>query len=274
MKKLFKSLPFLKKLKKLDYLVILMLFAIFSSLIISRLLRKQEWVTVGLHISSDEWWWNSQNPEYWIVEDLEKGLISKNTFGEEIAEIVEVIDFEYGNGKRTVFLEMRLKANFDKKRGLYTYNSRPLEIGGNLNLTFEKQNVRGLIAYLGDDRLGEEELWANVTVKYSRIEKELADSIIDNPIMTDSQGRILVEASDVRKQIYSNNVFSDIRGKNIRAYDNDYMDIFMDLKIKVYKSGNKHYFLNGTNIVNGSEIWFHFNDHFLSQGTIIDFKIQ
>lgn len=239
-----------------------------------KLTKETKWVKVGVRISNEDWWWDSNNPEYWLVENLKKGDIARNSFGEEVAKIVNVESFEGGaGGRRLVFLELEVNAKFDPKLGLYLYNSSPLEVGNGLDLTFGDNRVKGIITHLGDDDESNY-LESEIVLQYKRIPKEIVDKLVNSEAnVTDSSGKVVAEMIDLKVEPNYYNEFSDIRGKNIRVSDDDFRNLKMVVRLRVNKSGDKYYFIDGTSITIGNEIWLLFTDFFLEDGEIIDYKI-
>ncbi|MFZ5438260.1 MAG: hypothetical protein ACOZAK_04385 [Patescibacteria group bacterium] len=274
-KKFFTSVvSFSKKLKRLDFLIILIVFAIFSSLIISKLIKKEEWVRVGLFISNEEWWWQTEKQtSYWLINDLAIGDVAKNTFGETIAEVVDKQTFEDGEGRSTIFVVLDVRSYFDNKRGLYLFNSEPIEVGRSLNLTFGKNNVDGVISFIGD-KLISDQVDLAVLVKVKWVDLDVAAKLEKGMIMSDEQGRILAEVMDFTSEIHSNYEFSDIRGENIKVIDPDYRDLTINLRLKAYKNADNYYLLDGTKLGIGSDIKVYLNSFSIGgdQAKIIDFK--
>jgi len=274
-KKFFTSfVSFLKKLKRLDFLIILIVFAIFSSLIISKLIKKEEWVRVGLFISNEEWWWQTEKQtSYWLAKDLVIGDEAKNTFGETIAKVVDKQTFEDGDDRSTIFVVLDVRSYFDNKRGLYLFNSEPIEVGRSLNLTFGKNNVDGVISFIGD-KLISDQVDLSVLIKVKRVDSDVAAKLRSGMIMSDEQGRILAEVVDFSSEIHSNYQFSDIRGKNILVTDPDYRDLLINLKLKAYKNADNYYMLDGTKLGTGNNIKLYLNSFVIGgeQTNIIDFE--
>jgi hypothetical protein len=275
-KNFFTSLySFLRKLKRLDYLIILIIFAIFSSLIISKIMKKTEWVTVGVFISNEEWWWQTEKQtSYWLAKDLLIGDVAKNTFGEDIAEIVDKQTFEDGEGRKTVFVVLKLRSYFDKKRNLYTFNSEPIEVGKSLNLTFGDQNVDGVVSFFGDGQI-EDQVDIKITVKTRWVDYEVANKLEKSMVMSDESGRVLTEIIDFKNELHSNYEFSDIRGKTILINNPDYRDVTMDLKVKAYKYGNNYYFIDGTKLSIGNDMKIYLDSFSIGGegGKIIDLEV-
>jgi len=270
---------FLKKLKRLDYLIILIVFAIFSSLIISKIIKKTEWVTVGIIITNEEWWWqNEKQTSYWLAKDLSIGSFAKNTFGENIAEIIDKQTFEDGEGRKTVFVVLRLQSQFDKKRNLYLFNSEPLEVGKSINLSFGDQNVDGVISFFGEGLINDQ-VNLKITIKTKWVDYQVAEKINKSTVMSDESGRILAKVLDFKNEIHSHYEFSDIRGKSILVYDPKYRDVVMDLEVRAYKYGNNYYFIDGNKIGIGENMKLYFDTLSIGSyagegaGKIIDFEV-
>lgn len=262
-----------KKLKKLDYLLILIVFVIFSSLVFVKLTKKSEWITVGVHITNNEWWWQQdKSTSYWLARDLVVGSLAKDVFGNNVAEVIDKQIIEDNENRQTVFVVLKLKADFDKKRNVYLFNSRPVEVGKDIDVTFADQNVEGIVSFFGSDAIQTQQAEAIVKVKFEWVDKDLAAMFKEGMMMTDGNQRKVIEVLNLKDEIYSYWHFSDIRGQTIKVFDPNFRNVVADFRIKVFKNGNRYYFLDGSKMSIGSRFDLFLDDFSLMEGKIIDFK--
>lgn len=274
MKNLFTTLiSFTKKLKRLDYVIILIFFAIFASLIFFRITKKTEWVTVGVQVANNEWWWqDEESTSYWLSRDLAIGSIAKDSFGEDVAEVLDKQTFEDGIGRKAIFVVMKIKTHVDEKRNLYLYNSRPIEIGKSIDITFGNHNVEGVIAFFGKD-IFSEQLDAKATIRFEWTEGYVADKLEKSMKMTDDGGRVLIDVLDIRKELYEFWPFSDIRGRTVPAYDPKSRSVEVDINLKVYRDGNAYYYLNGTRMNVGNDFLLILDNFSMGGGKVTKFEV-
>lgn len=179
-----------------------------------------------------------------------------NSFGEKVAEITNVENFDVGAYTRRLYVDVQLKGSYDKKRKIYLYNFQALQIGKPIDLTFGKNNVRGLITYINDPKIDYTQKKISVMIHKTR--PWIADSYTPGMEMKDSLGRVLARIDTVRTTLAQYYEFSDIRGKTILVVDPDFRDITLDLTIATFRSGDTAYFIDRAAIKIGEKIWFQF----------------
>lgn len=251
-------MKFLKKsrLNIFDTLVIIIVIAIIGTLFWFRISRKTEWINIRMLISNDEWWWDSAPPQWWYVDELQNGLTAQNSFGEKTAVLSNVEVFDIGTYRRRAYVDIKLKGSFDKNRQLYLYNFQPLQIGKPLDLTFGKNNVKGLVIYINKGEVTYQN--RRIEVKIFKIRALEAESLVRGLEMKDSLGRILASIDDVQISPSLEYVFSDIRGQNVAVTNPLYRDVTLQLTIKTFISANSEHFMDRSAIKVGEKIWFQF----------------
>ena len=227
-------------------------------MLFARISRKKEWVSIRVKITNEEWWWEGQPPYYWYVQDLSLGQESYNTFGEKVAEIVNIENFDSGGPRRMIFIEMKLAAFFNKKKKVYMYNYQPLEIGGPIDLSFGKNNIRGLITYIGSEEIPYVE--KEIEIKMFALYPWVAESYKTGLEMKDSLGRVLAQIEGVQIQAAEDYEFYDLKNRRfvIKGIDERRKDVTLRLKIKTFNHNGVSYFIDGAAIKIGEVIWFHF----------------
>lgn len=246
----------LRKFNLFDGLVIVVLLVVASSFLWLRLSRKTEWVNLRLVVTNDEWWWQGNPPQYWYADNLRPNQQAYNSFGEKVAEITNVESFDVGAYTRRLYVDVQLKGSYDTKRKIYLYNFQPLQIGKSIDLTFGKNNVRGLITYINDPKV--DYVQKKIEVSMRTIRPWVADSYVPGVEMKDSLGRTLARIDSVQTTLAQYYEFSDIRGKTILVVDPDYRDVTLRLTIATFRSGDTAYFIDRAAIKIGEKIWFQF----------------
>jgi hypothetical protein len=241
-----------------DYAVILSLVAIFAIFMSLRYSKKTEWISIKVRISNDEWWWEAQPPDFWYVNNLQPHQESYSSFGEKIAEITSIENFDIGGTKRRASVDLKLKVSFDKKRGVYIYNFQPLQIGKPLDLTFGKNNVRGIVTYIDNETV--KYSMRKIDVKVFSARPWVTESYKKGMQMLDSNGKVLAEVEDVSWKNTENYDFYDSLGRRFVVKGNDptFQDVSITLNVLVYKADGVEYFLDGAAVKIGENIWFHF----------------
>lgn len=245
-------------LNAFDILVIVGFLLILGTLLFFRLSRKTEFVSVRLKLANDEWWWQGNPPDYWLVQNLIIGQKSYNTFGKKIAEISDIHLYDVGASRRLSFVDVTLAASFDKRRQIYLYNFQPLQIGKPLDLTFGESNVRGLVTYIGSDNLGYKD--KEIEVKLFAIHPFEANSYKIGLQVKDSLGRVLAQIESVEVSNAKTYEFLDQARRRfvIKGVDPDRRDVTLRLKIKTILQNEAYYYIDGAAVKVGEEIWFQF----------------
>ncbi len=258
----------LSAINLLDLLVGLVLIAIISVFLFLRFQKKEEWVYVTVVVSQREWWWDTREPPYWYVDGLRLGDKANNTLGKEVAEIVELNVFEQGGTRKKAIIELKVNATYDKTKEVYLFNQKPLAVGSFLNLSFNGNNLQGLVTNLANRReeLGDLET-KEVRLLLQKKESWLVDSIKEGLAMKDTQGNNLatIERVEVQPNRYSSFEFE---GGELTTKNKDYVDIVLDVKLKSYKSNDAYYFLDGAGLKVGGRLWLFFPEVMVEGATI------
>lgn len=235
----------------------LVLIALIGSLLWLRVSRTTEWITLRLVVSNDEWWWEGSAPQWWYVEELSVGQTASNTFGETMAEITDIYSFDVGSSRRRAFIDLKVKGYFDNRREVYMYNYQPLQIGKPLDLTFGKNNLRGLIAYIENDPEAFEE--KTIQVHMPAVRSWVAQSYKEGLEMKDSRDRVLAKIiSRTISPTHVMEVTEFLPGYEAKIDPSYYYDVTLTVSIKTYKSGDSSYFVDRSAVKVGERIWFQF----------------
>ncbi len=239
-----------------DLSVITIVLLVLGTFLWLRMAQKNEWISLRVMVTNDEWWWQGNPPQFWYADNLRPNQQAYNSFGEKVAEITNVESFDVGAYTRRLYVDVQLKGAYDKKRKIYLYNFQPLQIGKPIDLTFGKNNVRGLITYINDPKIDYTKKKIEVTLR--QVRPWVAGSYLPGMEMKDSLGRVLARIDSAQTTLAQNYDFSDIRGKKILVVDPDYRDVTLQLTIATFRSGDTAYFIDRAAIKIGEKIWFQF----------------
>jgi len=245
-----------KKVNYFDLAVFTILVVIISIFLYNRYSKKSIWINTRVLISNSEWWWSGEAPPYWLVDSLEEGLISYNSFGEDVAEVTDVEIFSLGGPHKQAFIDLKLKVSYDKNRQIYLYNFQPIQKGKPIDLTFGSNNVNGLIIAL--DQEPEDIFTKKITVRMQHLEDWLAESYQVGMEMSDSKGRVLAKIDKVSVEDSKLDNIKLING-GIYYVNDKYKDVILDLTISTLKDAEGYFrFVDGAAVKIGEDIWFHF----------------
>jgi hypothetical protein len=260
--------PFWKKFNAFDLAIVAVVLLILGAFLWLRVSRKTEWISLRLVVSNDEWWYEGADPQWWYVDELTTGQTAKTTFGEVTAEIANVQSFDVGDYRRRAFIDLKVKGYYDSRRGVYIYNYRPLQVGKPLDLTFGKNNLRGLITYI--ENAPEDFTEKTIEVYIPAVRLWVAQSYQQGMEMQDSQGKTLAEIISVTinpttaQEVVE--IFSPTSEKKFGP--EQYYDLRITLNIQTFTSAGVNYFVDRSAIKVGERIWFQFPQTAVRQAEI------
>lgn len=230
----------------------------FVFLLVNRLSRQEQWVSIRLKAANDEWWWSTNSPEEWYGAGLSKGQYAYNTFGKRVAEIQSVENYDVGGPRRLIYANLKILTTYNKNTHTYTFNYQTLQIGKPLDFTFNQNNLHGLVTYIGDNMIPYHD--ANLEVKLLGILPWEATSYTKGAQMRDVNGNIIgtIERVDVTDTLVSTITDNNGRLFILPTLDNTRKDVTLRLTLKTYVSNRVQYFIDGTAIKIGNHIWLEF----------------
>jgi hypothetical protein len=251
-----------------DIAILALIIITIGSLLWIRISRKTNWVTVRMVISNDEWWWEGSPPQWWYTENLTSGLTAKNSIGETIAEITTVENFDVGAYRRRAYLDIKLKGSYDGQRGIYVFNYQPIQVGKPLELTFGKQNVRGIITYINNGP--QVYIPRTIMVKLTAVSPEVANSFKQGLEMKDSEGRILATIQNVSITPSQATEVVQLGEKTQKKFSGHlYKDVVARIQIQTFESGGVSYFVDRAAIKIGETISFQFPQTVVKEAEIL-----
>lgn len=257
---------FIKKLNIFDYLLILALVVIVTIFLILRYSKQEQWVSVRLKVKNTDLWWEAEPVSYWYFKNLREGDIAYNSFGQAIAKLKKLQVFDSWADRNKAFVELELKTTYDSNKKIYLFNYQPLQIGDSLELIFGKQNLQGIITHINDEEIQYQDIV--VWLEMRRLEPYIADSYKPDKQITDQDGNVLAEIMEAQQKPFSFYQYSDIRGKMIKVFDPDYLDVQLKILLKATKYRDAWFFIDGSALKIGENIWLFFDDTLIKDAKI------
>lgn len=256
------------KLNYFDLLFILLLFIVFSFFIYNRLQRKTTWINVRIAVENSDWWYKGLPPNYWYAKDLDVGDSVIDSFGNKAVEIVGINNYDSGGPYRDIYVDLKIRTDYDKKKDQHLYEFKPLVVGSSLLFNFPKSQLRGVV--IGVDEQNEEYFYKTIKVEKKYVLPSLVEQIQVGDIASDAQDNEVAEVLGVNSGISSYYEFSDQRGKKIKVYDPNFRDIEVTLRIKSFNEFGIDYYINKAALKIGNSIWFQFPKYALEDVKIIE----
>lgn len=258
---------FIDKLNIFDYLIIFLLLLVLTFFVYNRLQRRVVWTNVRIAVENVDWWYGSGTPpRYWYANNLQAGALAKDAFGQTVAELVNIDNYDQGGPYRMIYVDLKLRVDFDKKKNQYLYEFKPLTIGSSLIINFPENQLRGIIVNAGEQEI--DYFYKTIKVVKKEMLNSTADKIIAGDKAYDANGSLIVEILEIEKETNSSYIYSDIRGGMIKTYNPDYQDLTMLVKIKSFSNLDRDFYINNTVLKLGSKIWFQFKDYAIEDATI------
>jgi hypothetical protein len=250
----------IKKLSILDWFIIAGVCVVFGFVLYNRVTKKEEWIWIKLNISDNTSWSQGSPPPYWYAQGLTKGQSAYNSFGQKIAEAGSIENYDMGGTNRLIYMDIKLLVSYDKRQHIYLYNYQPLQIGNQIDLTFNQYNVRGIVTYIGSNKIQYQD--KEIEVKLLNEFQWSADSYKEGLRMTDMSGTTVAQILSVSTTDTTVSQLTDSDGRMILISNPDpsRKEVTIRLKIKTFTFAGASYFIDGAAIKIGENIWFQFQN--------------
>jgi hypothetical protein len=249
----------IKKIKKNIHVLDIVIGAFFIIIAISLLLlfhRKNEYVDIRVRVTDQDVLYANNNPRTWYANQFEVGDVERDELGGIVGKITGVETFNISEDSKVVYLDISLRAVYNKRSQLYSAQGTNLIFGNTLRLNFSKTFFNSLITEAPDrsnqNDYSEEQKTivviergvtngndtdVNSLQSQANIEPQVLSKIKSGDVITDSNGRVLAEVKDIvitpALRITQND-----RGDLLSKLDPYYKDatITLNILVKKYKS--------------------------------------
>lgn len=259
---------FKRMLNFFDLAMIFLLLMVVVFFAYNRLQRETTWENIRISVENPDWWYRGSPPAYWYARNLQVGDSIQDSFGNKVAEITNIDNYDSYGPYREIYVDLKVKTDYDKKKKQNLYEFKPLVVGSSLLFNFSKEQLRGLVVKIGDQET--EYFYKTIVVEKKKISPALAEKIVIGSKSYDSDGNLIAEIVDVKNNTNSYYEFSDSRGKNIEVYDYDFRDVEVTLRIKSFADLGRIFYINKAALKIGNMIWFQFPEFALEDTKIIE----
>ncbi len=266
----------LKKLTVIDFSIILIIIvALGYSLIYFT--TKSEYIYLDLTSQAPDYNSKGMIPiGYQEADSIRKGDAVYNSFGQQIAEVVESKSVNFGGVDKYIWVVIKIKAKYNPRTRMYSYNDSSLLIGNSLSLSLGKVAFRGRIL----------NIYKNLEDKYKdyQLKNVLATILFRGIESSHAEEMKSFEAKDSLNQIIAKSLDSTIRPMEFDVTtDNGTVNhgestIYKDVILKVLLpnvpcSENTCFFNNTTDLKVGIKyFWIHSDKTFLSNGIVTNLE--
>jgi len=269
MKHIIQKIKILKsRLNFFDLIIFFVLFLALIFLAYNRLQRQSTWVNVRISVENTDWWYKGSPPAYWYLTSLKTGDKIKDSLGNPIVEVINVNNYDLGGYYRDIYVDLKIKVDFNKNKNQYFYEFKPLVVGSNLTLNFDKEQLKGLVIKVDEEEI--KYFYKTIKIEKRGAHPSLADQVNRGLKSYDINGELIAEILDVKKTFAMGYQFSDVRGRTILVDYPDSRDLEVILKVRCFKDLDREFYVNKTVIKIDSKIWIQFPEFALEDARITE----
>ena len=264
----------MKKLKKLakkltifDWLIV---FVIIGGLVFfaSFIFKKEQWIKVELKVGLENLQWGYQPSPYWLADSIKKGESQFDGLGGKEAEVLGTEIYEWGGGKKSIYLLLNLKVNYNKQKRVYRFTHQAVEIGRPLKLEMGNVGFEGIVMSIEGKALGEKVVKV-VEAKLLDVYPWTAEAIVLGAEMKDDKGQLVAQVLEKKIQLADITVTTD-RGDVLARKDPLKRDVILKLELVTTKRNQSYYFREEQNIKIGNGLWIKLPQVDISGASIIN----
>jgi len=138
-------------LRKNYFIPILVVIVIFIGLITVYKIgfSKPYYVYVKVKVGQGLWWASTQRPSIWQLDAIKKGDTSYDILGKPLAQIISKKYYRYyGSDQLDIYLSIKVRVTYNKRRGEYSLNRSVLSVGSPIDIQFSSQRITGTVIAL------------------------------------------------------------------------------------------------------------------------------
>lgn len=205
----------------------------------------------------------------WIAEAIEVGDKEVTSLGETTAQVVESEEYEAGSSNKSVFLLLKAKVGKDRS-GTYLYKSKPLLVGGVVQIKLAKTQFDALVTYIGKNPPQYKKEKLRIVLKGTQIDASIADNIKVGSIIRDNKGETVAQVIDKKLSPAIPVILRYESGSNrfVFSSDTDRKDFEVTVDIMTMKIGDYNYYARTQRVKVGDGLYLPFKEVSFG-GTII-----
>jgi hypothetical protein len=262
-------------LRVIDYLFLLML-TLLAGYFIYRFSRKSATIYVDMIYKYEGYGANDIPPKYWKVMKIQEGDVGYNSFGQDVAKVLDVEQSYWGNGRRNYTrLAVELDAIFNTASKNYIYQGNPLLIGNDLELSFGQSQFVGTITNIYQSKqerfAGWDKAEAVIKLTAKDVKPWLAQELIDFKINSSDFPLETLQAKVKPAQ----KVIKTADGQLVKALAPINKDVAMTLKLgNVLCKNEVCFYRYEVPLAVGSDFYADSGSSFLPASSVEEIKIE
>lgn len=260
-----KIVKILKKISIFDWILVAIgigAIAVFST----TFSRKPTYITATVKIGEDSvyyssWqsksfkWVDTSGTKDWFADTFYKGQTEKDGLGNIKAEVTDVYSYNKSPDKKTVYINVKLAAVYNKATNTYTYKGLPVLIGSIIKLDLDNVHATGTTTNINGFPTQTDRTYIEVEAQIREENQTFTNTVgtkdyVANALkigdeVKDKNGNVLIKI--LNKNVYPAKktvVTSD--GRVFIQNDPGLYDVFLTLGVYAEKHGDKYYLLDDT----------------------------
>ena len=276
----------LKPLTLVDYLGIGVI-TVLSLALFFFFLRKTVLVDIRVKVTNQDVLYAYTNPGFLYADRFFVGDVERDALGRVTAKIKKVRKYNQEKSSKVVYLDLLVRAAYDKKAGLYYVKGKPLIFGSPIRFNFSTVIFDGLVTELPEPYRKSfyetSEYTVVVLIKgvttsvnsegvliSGTVEPEVIQSRKRGDKITDSDSQSLVEVLE-NTITPSTHLITNGRGQAVSVNDPKYVDGLITLKVQAKVAGDEVYVLDDISLKINQTLPLIFN-HVSIYPTILSFE--
>lgn len=239
---------FIRRLKTLDYLIIIAL--ILSMIVTYQFFNPQEQL-IDVEIMDD-------NIPIYLAYALKKGDTEKNPTGKTIAELKSITIYDITNtpsANKNLKIEAKILVRLNQRNSDFEYKNKIVKIGTPIELKLDSGLISGTISNINSLQISQTREPAIVTLKMYEQWPWFAENINVGAQNIDENGQKLIEV--LEKDVRAAEVTVDTAsGERVLRIDPQKVDITLKVRMFVQKFGKELVFKKDRRIVIGEQVSF------------------
>jgi len=257
----------LKKLTYFDIALIVLLVILFLGFFFF-FYRKAEYANIRVKVTDQEVLYARTLPTTWYANQFVVGDIERDTLGRVISEIVGIERFNVKSDKKTVYLDLRVRATYDTRTKLYSARGRPLIFGTPVRFNFSKVTFDGIVTEFPNSSAQKNLKITNTKVtallrgiepEKKPDEPEILRAVKVGDKIYDSNGNVLAEVLDLKIRP-AERVTQTTQGELLLRHDPLYKDALFTLNIRSKILDNESFMFDNIPLKIGEKLPLNFED--------------
>lgn len=195
--------------------------------------RDVEYITIRVKVTDREILYANTQPADWYASRFEIGDAERDALGRTIAEIVNVESFSVGTNKKAVYVDLRIKAVYDKRAKTYSSRGKTVAFGTTMRFYLSKVTFDGIVTEFphSESQRNYRVTTSTVTVVARGLEPAVAAGIKKGDKIQDSNGTLIADVLEVNVKP-AERITTTVNGDLLLRFDPLYKDLLLTVAMR------------------------------------------